>query len=175
MGSASHQLCPRYSGTLTSTAPTAIRLWETFTFTYFKHQDICTVATVNMMKSPDEVGFRDDFSYFSMKTLCWDPSLEQTLWDDSNEPIFYGKTRKFIIYSYIINPSYLQQRKLLFDFSVWSSWLSIKIVSSNPEIYNHPKHSVISNENLLKGMMTCHSQILVWAKSTGTSNNHYNY
>ena len=32
MGSAFHQLCPRYSGTLTPTARTAIRLWETFTF-----------------------------------------------------------------------------------------------------------------------------------------------
>ena len=32
MGSAFHQLCPRYSGTLTQTAPTAIRLWKTFTF-----------------------------------------------------------------------------------------------------------------------------------------------
>ena len=30
MGSAFHQLCPRYSGTLTPTAP--IRQWETFTF-----------------------------------------------------------------------------------------------------------------------------------------------
>ena len=29
MGSAFHQLCPRYSGTLT---PMAIRLWETFTY-----------------------------------------------------------------------------------------------------------------------------------------------
>ena len=34
MGSAFHQLCPRYSGTLTPTAPTAIRLWDTFTFTF---------------------------------------------------------------------------------------------------------------------------------------------
>ena len=33
MSSALHQLCPRYSGTLTPTAPTASRLWETFTFT----------------------------------------------------------------------------------------------------------------------------------------------
>ena len=32
MGSAFHQLCPRYSGTLTPTAPTAIKLWDTFTF-----------------------------------------------------------------------------------------------------------------------------------------------
>ena len=32
MGSAFQQLCPRYSGTLTPTAPTAIRLWDTFTF-----------------------------------------------------------------------------------------------------------------------------------------------
>ena len=36
MGSAFHQLCPRYSGTLTPTAPTAIRLWDTFTFTFYQ-------------------------------------------------------------------------------------------------------------------------------------------
>ena len=30
MGSAFHQLCPRYSGTLTPTSPTAIRLWDIF-------------------------------------------------------------------------------------------------------------------------------------------------
>ena len=35
MGSAFHQLCPRYNGTLTPTAPTAIRLWDTFTFTFY--------------------------------------------------------------------------------------------------------------------------------------------
>ena len=29
------QLCLRYSGTLTPTAPTAIRLWDTFTFTFY--------------------------------------------------------------------------------------------------------------------------------------------
>ena len=34
MGSAFHQLCPRYSGTLTPTATTANRLWETITFTF---------------------------------------------------------------------------------------------------------------------------------------------
>ena len=35
MGSPFHQLCPRYSGTLTPTAPTAIRLWDTFIFTFY--------------------------------------------------------------------------------------------------------------------------------------------
>ena len=35
MGSAFRQMCPRYSGTLTPTAPTAIKLWETFTFTFY--------------------------------------------------------------------------------------------------------------------------------------------
>ena len=42
MGSAFHRLCPRYNGTLTPTAPTAIRngYGETFTFfTYFKLQN----------------------------------------------------------------------------------------------------------------------------------------
>ena len=38
MGSAFHQLCPRYSGTLTPTAPTAIKLWDTFTFFFFRLQ-----------------------------------------------------------------------------------------------------------------------------------------
>ena len=32
MDSTFHQLCPRYSGSLTSTVPMAIRLWETFNF-----------------------------------------------------------------------------------------------------------------------------------------------
>ena len=36
MGSAFHQLCPRYSGTLTPTALTAVRLWEAFTFTFLE-------------------------------------------------------------------------------------------------------------------------------------------
>ena len=31
MDFAFHQLCPRYSGTLTAAASTAIRLWESFT------------------------------------------------------------------------------------------------------------------------------------------------
>ena len=35
MGSAFHQLCPRYSGTLAPSAPTANRLWKTFTFTFY--------------------------------------------------------------------------------------------------------------------------------------------
>ena len=44
MGSAFHQLCPKYSGTLTPTAPTAIRLWETFIFT---SQESNTAKSVN--------------------------------------------------------------------------------------------------------------------------------
>ena len=32
MGSVFHQLCPRYSGTLTPTSPTAKRLWKSSTF-----------------------------------------------------------------------------------------------------------------------------------------------
>ena len=34
MGSAFHQVCPRYSGTLIPAAPTANRLWETFTYKF---------------------------------------------------------------------------------------------------------------------------------------------
>ena len=33
-----HQLCPRYSGTLTPTAPMAIKLWDTFIFTFYVDQ-----------------------------------------------------------------------------------------------------------------------------------------
>ena len=46
MGSAFHQLCPRYNGTLTPTAPTATRLWETFTFTFFLRIDVNPDQTV---------------------------------------------------------------------------------------------------------------------------------
>ena len=42
MGSAFHQLCPRYSGTLTPTAPMAIRLWETFTFFLLNVRRYCS-------------------------------------------------------------------------------------------------------------------------------------
>ena len=44
MGSAFHQLCPRYSGTLTPTAPTAIRLWDIFTFTFLVGQGPIALA-----------------------------------------------------------------------------------------------------------------------------------
>ena len=46
MGSAFHQLCPRYSGTLNPTAPTAIRLWETFTFKKLKGKNPSLAALV---------------------------------------------------------------------------------------------------------------------------------
>ena len=48
MGSAFHQLCPRYSGTLTPTAPTAIKLWDTFTFTFMTY----SVFQVQSIDSP---------------------------------------------------------------------------------------------------------------------------
>ena len=35
MGSAFHQLCPRYNGTLTPTALTAVRIWKTFTIPFY--------------------------------------------------------------------------------------------------------------------------------------------
>ena len=44
MGSAFHQLCPRYSGTLTLTASTDIRVWETFTYTFFLILAILTLS-----------------------------------------------------------------------------------------------------------------------------------
>ena len=45
MGSAFHQLYPRYNGTLTPTAPTAIRLRETFTFSVYACH-VCLVITI---------------------------------------------------------------------------------------------------------------------------------
>ena len=52
MGSAFHQLCPRYSGSLTPTAPTAIRLWETFTF--LQWELITGNATVNLVSEQEQ-------------------------------------------------------------------------------------------------------------------------
>ena len=53
MGSAFHQLCPRYSGTLTTTAPTANRLWETF----YLYLNVCHSLTV----SNSQVYSNDEF------------------------------------------------------------------------------------------------------------------
>ena len=40
MGSAFHLLCPRYSGTVIPTAPTATSVWDTFTFTFYMTQKL---------------------------------------------------------------------------------------------------------------------------------------
>ena len=60
MGSAFHQLCPRYSGTLTPTAPTAIKLWDTFTFYllesnnfYFCFRMYCCFSGYVLLESGD--------------------------------------------------------------------------------------------------------------------------
>ena len=42
MGSTFHLLCPGYSGSLTPTSPTAIKLWEIFTFTFLHKCEIFT-------------------------------------------------------------------------------------------------------------------------------------
>ena len=57
MGSAFHQLCPRYSGTLTPTAPTAIRLWDTFTLFTFK--------TVLLFLKPDYFPLKSQLSNYT--------------------------------------------------------------------------------------------------------------
>ena len=53
MGSAFHQLCPRYSGTLTPTAPMANRLWETFTFfspfSYSREGETTSYSRINLV------------------------------------------------------------------------------------------------------------------------------
>ena len=77
MGSAFHQLCPRYSGTLTPTAPTAIKLWDTFTFTFSLF-----------------LKFKDNFLYFSMKTYVVTPHencLEETVLMMSHSFVFMEK------------------------------------------------------------------------------------
>ena len=66
MGSAFHQLCPRYSGTLTPTAPTAIRLWETFTFLPFND-------LIGLLSGANTKMSEGNFKYFSssMALLCF--------------------------------------------------------------------------------------------------------
>ena len=60
MGSAFHQLCPRYSGTLTPIAPTATRLWETFTFTFFtSHVDDFNIRNKTLTAILLIQGYRD--------------------------------------------------------------------------------------------------------------------
>ena len=69
MGSAFHQLCPRYSGTLAPTAPTAIRLWETFTFFYHVsclvlcHEKSCTGISVQVERGNKRRGDLPELSH----------------------------------------------------------------------------------------------------------------
>ena len=54
MGSVFHQLCPRYSGTLTSIAPTANRLWKTFTctsVTYVGSNPAVNIININIRQN----------------------------------------------------------------------------------------------------------------------------
>ena len=51
MGSAFHMLCPRYSGPLTSSAPTATRLWEIFSFY------LVTVCYITSMFENEQANF----------------------------------------------------------------------------------------------------------------------
>ena len=57
MGFAFHQLCPRYSGTLTPTAPRAVRLLETFTF--FLEQG-STLKGKNLLQEEQTVFFKSN-------------------------------------------------------------------------------------------------------------------
>ena len=71
MGSAFHQLCPRYSGTLTPTATTAIRLWDTFTFLkLFNEPHIFLVSSCTYQhKALDKVQL-DDFQSVCYLNCC---------------------------------------------------------------------------------------------------------
>ena len=69
MDSAFHQLCPRYSGALTHTAPTAIRLWETFTF-YL--DNTFSSSWVLRMRLSRSIGLKN-----WMGLVCWDSNLRQ--------------------------------------------------------------------------------------------------
>ena len=63
MGVAFHQLCPRYSGTLTPTAPTDVRLWETFTFFYLYHTCVSSkYADGHALSQPFLIRFMDSFN-----------------------------------------------------------------------------------------------------------------
>ena len=70
MGSAFHQLCPRYSGTLTPTAPTAIRLWDTFTF-YSKY--LCDHTAHRTSYSNNFYDQSMLFFSFAHRKNCYDP------------------------------------------------------------------------------------------------------
>ena len=68
MGSAFHQLCPRYSGTLTPTAPTAIRLWDTFTFTFLYISCIQHILfLINLRVTNFRVSFAVEYSILRRK------------------------------------------------------------------------------------------------------------
>ena len=64
MGSVFRQLCPRHSGTLTSTAPSAIGLWET---SDFLHIIIFTVSVTCVCQMCNNIATS---SYILSLSLC---------------------------------------------------------------------------------------------------------
>ena len=96
MGSAFHQLCPRYSGTLTPTAPTAIRLWDTFTLPFYflqisKYSYICLQK--GLIYSSTQSGPQDQKSVIFSHSVI---SLNQFLKNSINTAYNFLKFRNHV-------------------------------------------------------------------------------
>ena len=57
MGSAFHQLCQKYSGSLTPTAPTAIKLYETVTFLILRNDCSPGPSFTSIFTAQDKLNF----------------------------------------------------------------------------------------------------------------------
>ena len=72
MGSTLHQLCPGYSGTLTLTVPTAIRLWETVTFSFGAQRDFLEILKLT----------RCSVKFHTVDTMKWHKLANTSLVDN---------------------------------------------------------------------------------------------
>ena len=86
MNSAFHQLGQRYIGTLTSTAPTAVRLWETFTFLYYLVPGNSLVPSNGMSFST-----RDHDNDASSYSICTERYNAAWWYNDCTETNLNGK------------------------------------------------------------------------------------
>ena len=104
MGSAFHQLCPRYSGTLTLTAPTAIRLWDTFTFLPLPFK-------VKIRGGIEDTVIQRYFFLFLNENIYCDPSLGRSRRDGSNDGsqnMYFWKNMDNYPKIISVTPSYLE-------------------------------------------------------------------
>ena len=128
MGSAFHQLCPRYNGTLTPMAPTANRLWETFTFTFYTQHALRPVidSKINHIRHFIKIPFiYKGMDFVELPSIFRDKSVQSFI------PNYFKNCEVPIIFINIIN---ILGALYLISINLFLIFIS-KLVPLTPELH----------------------------------------